>query len=348
MAKVSIIVPVYNSEEYLEDCVYSLLSQTHKDLEVILIDDCSKDHSYDVMRQIRKRNPRRVKVLKNDENKGAGATRNVGLEETEGKYICFLDSDDYLDINALKKMHDSLEETDMDIARIGRKIVYKSYDVSFLGRNIDVEDNRIIVPSKELEYLSKETPGVTNKMFKKDLIGDRKFPEHLKWEDYPYCIPLLYQSSGVVTIPDVNYFYRLNSTSTTVGDTMKISPRLLDIFTCSDIIRKDIPIEKDEELKERIDFICIQNCLQRMRDIFYSNLPLHEKKKLMSMFSILIDKKYGKWKDNKLYQEYKKQRTMYRLRMNLIENNLISDEYESLEVPELETEVQKILTKKNH
>ena len=168
MAKISIVVPVYNSERYLGTCIQSLLSQTHDDLEVILVDDCSKDYSYDIMRTMQKENPRKIKIIRNEQNKGAGASRNLGLEQTEGKYICFLDSDDYLDLEALKKMHDLLEENGLDVARIGRKIIYKGHDVSFLGRKIDIEEGKIIVPSEELEYLTTETPAVTNKMFRKD------------------------------------------------------------------------------------------------------------------------------------------------------------------------------------
>ena len=348
MPKVSIIVPVYNSEKYLRECIDSLLYQTHDDLEIIMVDDCSKDKSYDVMRRIKDNNPRRIKVIKNEFNKGAAASRNVALTEATGEYISFIDSDDYLGLDAIKKMHDSLEKTGADIARIGRKIVFKGQDVSFLGRKINVRDNGIIIPSKELEYLTEETPAVTNKMFRKELIGDRLFPENLKWEDYPYCIPLLYEANAVVPVSNVDYYYRLNPSGTTVGDARKVSPRLLDIFSCSDIIRKELPIETNEKLKERIDFLCIQNCLQRIRDVFYSDMPIKEKKKIISMISALIDKKYGRWQDNKLFQEYKKERKIYAARMDYIEHTYIDSKYDSLEPVELEHEIQKVLTKKNH
>ena len=348
MSKVSIIVPVYNSEKYLRECIDSLLYQTHDDLEIIMVDDCSKDKSYDVMRRIKDNNPRRIKVIKNEFNKGAAASRNFALTETTGEYISFIDSDDYLGLDAIKKMHDSLEKTGADIARIGRKIVFKGKDVSFLGRKINVKENGIIIPSKELEYLTEETPAVTNKMFRKELIGDRMFPENLKWEDYPYCIPLLYEANCVVPVSNVDYYYRLNPSGTTVGDARKVSPKLLDIFTCSDIIRKELPIETNEKLKERIDFLCIQNCLQRIRDVFYSDMPIKEKKKIISMISALIDKKYGRWQDNKLFQEYKKERKIYAARMDYIEHTYIDSKYDSLEPVELEHEIQKVLTKKNH
>lgn len=345
MAKVSIIIPVYNSEKYLNGCVDSLLSQTHDDIEIILIDDCSKDNSYEIMRRIKDNNPRRVKIIKNKVNQGAGASRNTGLDIAEGKYIGFLDSDDYLDLDAIKKMHDSLEKTGVDIARINRSIVYKGRDVSFLGRKLDVSEDHIIVPSKELEYLTSDSPAVTNKMFNRKLIGSRRFPEKLKWEDYPFSIPLMYKANGVITVQDTEYKYNLNLTGTTVGDTFKISPKLLDIFTCSDLVRTELLNEGDEKLKERLDFLSIQNCLQRIRDVFYSNIPYERKKELISLISALINKKYGIWQENQLYQEYKKKKLLYRLRMDFTENVVIDESYNELDIPSLEASIQKVLKK---
>lgn len=347
MAKVSIIVPVYNSERYIGKCIDSLLTQTHEDIELILVDDCSKDHSYEIMKKRAHEEPRKIRLVKNPENKGAGASRNVGLDIANGDYIGFIDSDDYIDRDTVKKMHDALEKDDIDIARINRKIVYRNHDFSFLGRKLDVREDGIIVPKRELEYLTSDSPGVTNKLFTRELIDNRRFPEQLKWEDYPFSIPLMYQAKGVETVPDVFYYYTLNFSGTTVGDAAKVSPKLLDIFTCSDLIRKELPIEEDEELKSRIDFLCIQNCLQRVRDIFYSNLPLEEKKELINLISTLIKKKYGDWQTNPLYQEYKKSRLFYKTTIDLIEKYLLDDTYSSLDVPELEQQVQKVLTKKS-
>ena len=236
MAKVSIIIPSYNSEKFISNCLDSIFSQTHDDLEVILVDDCSTDHSYDVMRSYEKREPRRLKLVRNQENKGAGASRNVGLDIAEGKYIGFVDSDDYLELNAVKQMHDSLEKTGVDIARINRKIVYRGHDVSFLGRKLDVREDGIIIPKQETSYLTSDTPGVTNKIFRKELIGDKRFPEDLKWEDYPFSIPLMYKANGVVTAKNTHYNYNLNFAGTTVGDAAKVSPKLLDIFGNTNIV----------------------------------------------------------------------------------------------------------------
>ena len=149
MAKVSIIIPSYNSEKFIGNCLDSIFSQTHDDLEVILVDDCSTDHSYDIMKSYEKREPRRLKIVRNPENKGAASSRNIGLDIADGKYIGFVDSDDYIDLDAIKKMHDSLEKTGVDIARIRRRLVCCGHDVSFLGRKYDFGDGHVIEPKKK-------------------------------------------------------------------------------------------------------------------------------------------------------------------------------------------------------
>ena len=94
--KVSIIVPVYNSERYLSDCLNSLVNQTLSEIEIIAIDDASTDHSLEILIDYAAKYPRKVKVYKNDQNKGQGASRNIGLSIANGEYVGFLDSDDYV------------------------------------------------------------------------------------------------------------------------------------------------------------------------------------------------------------------------------------------------------------
>ena len=103
----------------------------------------------------------------------------------------------------------------------------------------------------------------------------------------------------------------------------------------------------DEKTKAQIDFLCIQNCLQRIRDVFYCDIPLKEKRELINLISMLINKKYGDWQNNPLYKPYKKKRKLFRVTMDIVENFMLDDRLSSLEVPELEQEIQKVLTKKN-
>ena len=97
--KISVVVPVYNSEKYLEECLNSLIKQTYKDLEIICVDDGSKDHSHDLLKQFSTEDSRIRVFSKQNEGKGAASARNMGLEYATGKYVIFLDSDDYFSNN---------------------------------------------------------------------------------------------------------------------------------------------------------------------------------------------------------------------------------------------------------
>lgn len=114
MAKISVIIPVYNVEAYLPRCLDSVLAQTFDDIEVLCINDCSSDKSLDILKDFAKRDER-VKVFSNEKNIGGALSRNVGLDNATGEYIYFLDSDDWLDANYLEVMLKTIEKADTDI-----------------------------------------------------------------------------------------------------------------------------------------------------------------------------------------------------------------------------------------
>ena len=114
MAKVSVIIPVYNAEKYISRCLESVINQTFKDVEIICIDDNSQDNSADILEQYSK-NDERIKVLHNSQNIKAALTRNIGIDLAEGEYIYFLDADDYIDENYLKNMISVSDRENCDI-----------------------------------------------------------------------------------------------------------------------------------------------------------------------------------------------------------------------------------------
>lgn len=317
MPKVSVIVPIYNTEKFLRSCLDSILNQTLDDIEIILVEDCSTDNSYKIASEYAQKHTN-IKLIRQAKNSGVAAARNMGLNSATGKYISFVDSDDYIQSNMLEKMYEACEKNNCPVARVNRQLVFKGHNVSFLGRNSNYDTFEVVTPG-QTDYLYKEVPACTNKLFLRDFIKDYRFPTDLKWEDYPFTIPIMASSNAIAIIPDTTYFYNVNTGGTTIGDFRSFNPRLLDIFDCSDIIG-DACITKrpTESVKEQVEFIQIQNCLQRLRDILYSDIKYKDKKELMTLVSALINKKYGNWQNNKLYQESLK-RYLYRLRMTLIE-----------------------------
>ena len=117
--KVSVIVPVYNGEKYLSRCIDSILGQTLRDIEIILIDDGSKDNSGQIMADYQKRYPGMVKTIYNHINRTTGTSRNIGVSQAEGEYIGFVDADDWIDADFYEKMYGQAKEKNADIVTCG-------------------------------------------------------------------------------------------------------------------------------------------------------------------------------------------------------------------------------------
>ena len=114
--KVSIIIPVYNVSKYIERCLKSALDQTWKDLEIILVDDCTPDDSMDIARSVLETSSRSnmVTILKHEKNRGLSAARNTGIRQAKGDYLYFLDSDDYLPVNSIELLADAAIRHNVD------------------------------------------------------------------------------------------------------------------------------------------------------------------------------------------------------------------------------------------
>ena len=179
MPLVSIIVPVYNTEKYLPICLDSLVNQTFKDIEVICIDDKSKDSSLKILQDYSKKDSR-IKIIKNEVNKGLGETRNVGIRNSKGNYISFVDSDDYIDINFIKYFYETVKKYDADIVSTSNimsinkdKIIpYKDNKVYNLKNNVNRQEGISNLQIENLKYDTYEFINYMswNKLWKKDFI----------------------------------------------------------------------------------------------------------------------------------------------------------------------------------
>lgn len=114
MKEISIIIPAYNVEACIDECVQSLLAQMRKNWEIICIDDCSQDNTYSILENYAKENES-MRVIRNKRNLGAAKSRNIGLKIAEGEYVIFLDSDDIFDLNFLEKMYENVKSSGADM-----------------------------------------------------------------------------------------------------------------------------------------------------------------------------------------------------------------------------------------
>lgn len=227
MPDISIIVPIYNAEKYLNKCIDSLISQTKDELEFILINDGSTDNSEKIIKTY---HDKRIKYYK-QKNQGIGKTRNFGIEKANGKYIMFLDSDDYLEKNATKLMFDKAFSTNSDL------VICDYYKVK---EDVKEEQNLTDFKTTTLE----KTPNLLydinlspwNKIYKSSLIKENniRFVENLKYEDVPFVAEALDKAKKITKLNRcLNYYVIHNNSETTVRD-----EKVFDILKILDLVRK--------------------------------------------------------------------------------------------------------------
>lgn len=228
---ISIVVPVYKVESYLERCVRSILAQTHKTLEVILVDDGSPDRCGQICDAFAAEDPR-VKVI-HKENGGLSSARNAGLDAASGAYVGFVDSDDHIHPRMYEKLLQALEENAADVSICNYAYVDMQDNVDESKQAISPIKNGILDRKQGLGWLNVQVPGYSffvtawNKLYRKDLFQTLRFAEGKLHEDEFLAHHLLARCSRLVTVEDVLYYYVQRSGSIM---STKLSARSLDII----------------------------------------------------------------------------------------------------------------------
>lgn len=216
--RVSVIIPVHNSESYLEQCLDSILSQTEKNIEVICVNDSSDDNSQQILDGYAQIDPRII-LLKAD-CQCAGAARNLGLAQARGKYLSFLDSDDFFEPEMLQEVADSMDDTDSDVAIYGSWI----YDTA-RGSNRQAKWNlrTELIPNKRVfswrdmpnQIFNAFSNNPWNKMFRNQLIRDTGllFQEISRTNDLYFTCVALIEAARITVIDKPFAHYRIDSTS---------------------------------------------------------------------------------------------------------------------------------------
>lgn len=237
MADISIIVPIYNAEKYLNKCIDSLVNQTKKELEFILVNDGSTDSSEDIIKSYK---DKRIKYFKN-KNQGIGKTRNFGIDKATGKYLMFLDSDDYLDINACEKLYNKAIKEKSDL------VVFDFYRVEDTLKEVTINNFKSSSLKENPNLLLDINLGPCNKLIKRELIdkNNTRFNEELKYEDTPFVTEIIKNANKISKLNEYLHYYVIHSNSeTTVRD-----ERVFDIIKIIDIIRNQY---KDEKYMEDV------------------------------------------------------------------------------------------------
>lgn len=210
--KVSIIVPVYNVERYLNKCIDSILSQTFKDFELILVDDGSTDSSSQICDEYLKKD-NRIKVIHKN-NGGLSSARNIGLDMAKGEYISFIDSDDYVSNKYIEILYTDILNNDADISICENKRFKKNSENLLECINLNID---ILNPEKALLNLYDKDRMtyviVCGKMYKKSLFNDIRFPPNKINEDSFVIYKLYIKSKKIVYNNSKLYFYRRTENS---------------------------------------------------------------------------------------------------------------------------------------
>lgn len=271
---ISVIVPVYNVEKYLYRCIGSILNQTFKDLEIILIDDGSKDRSGIICDEFKKKD-NRIKVI-HKKNEGLGLARNTGMDIATGDYITFVDSDDYISTTLVEDLYKGIVSNNVDTALGGFKKITNDDKIllekipefnSYSEKNVLEEFLPKLIGSSP-EKSDSIKMSVWNGMYSRDIISKNKikFPSEREFisEDIIFALEYYRFSKGVCILNNSNYYYRVNQNSLTKSyrkDRFEASKKIYQKEL--EMIRELDIYEKSKLRLNRQFFIFVKKCISQ-------------------------------------------------------------------------------------
>ena len=259
MVKVSVIIPVYNVENYLKECLDSVVNQTLTDIEIICINDGSTDCSLSILESYAN-SDNRFKII-SKENEGQGSARNVGLNCSSGEYIYFMDADDYIDLNMFTELYKNAisNNSDIVVSKIARfndgsdEINYNNPGFNFekIFKKVDFEN--FTFNYKDIKkYVLNASFAPWMKLFKRSFLIDNNlnFPEGIAFEDVVFHVKTFLEAKRISFSPNYFYYYRNNPNST-----MNTAENGFDIFKIIYMVEDYLKVNKlSNEFKEEFEF----------------------------------------------------------------------------------------------
>lgn len=251
---ISVIIPVYNSEQNLSRCMESIINQTYKNLEIICIYDRSKDNSLSILKGYELKD-NRIKIITSDVAKGLATARNKGIGIATGDYISFIDSDDFINLNFYEKLNQKATETNADIVMAETFIRFANGAEIFL-RN---------VPGAYMDFKQKfrliKNGAVWDKIFKREFLlkHNLKFPDKHLWEDNLFILKAIYYSSIFATVSGTNYNYIMNSSSLTNSASKLMQRKNSSLYISNEMMSFALDKKLDDEALLLIKQFIVQN-----------------------------------------------------------------------------------------
>lgn len=327
-ANVSIIVPVYNSERYLKQCLDSLVNQTMQEIEIICVNDGSTDNSLQIIMNYAEKD-NRIKII-DKENEGQGAARKTGLKQANGEYISFVDSDDWLKLDSYEKLHKNAISNRSDIVMfdINRYDENKNKYTYFDGCNVSKYlDNENIVYNEFIFDYTNIKPFLLNKSFSPcakiyknkflKCYDDFYFPKHTIYEDVPFHVQILLRAKKISYYPEMLYIYRISNVNSSTARSSISTKKVFDIFTVVNKV-EDILIDhkKIQEFKyEFFTFKIVQliqwlnKCNVTLKNEFFEQVKANfEKMSLeddeINVLNPKIMEKYQNIRNSRSYEDF--------------------------------------------
>lgn len=312
--KISIIIPIFNAEKYIDECINSLEKQTLQDMEIICINDGSTDNTQE---KLENHTDNKIKIY-NQENSGPGKARNNAIIRVTGKYILFLDSDDWLEPNTLERLYNNAKTNNSDLVLFNA--VEHLPDNKYHNRIYNLPENNYENFSFNYTYnknlVMNSYQVVCTKLHKTSFIKENniKFNENGQFEDVMFHIESMIKAKRISYVPDILYHYRKTEKNTR-QKTAQLTKKSFYIFT---IFKQTEQLLKTSNIYDELYINFIQFKITELENI-YNNINENDKKELYGM--IKDDFKKMKLTDKTLNQLPKKNRDFY--------NNIINSENHS-------------------
>lgn len=287
---ISVIIPAYNEEKRIKKCIDSVINQTYKNLEIIIINDGSTDNTLDVLNKI---NDKRLNII-TIKNHGQGHARNLGIEKSTGDLITFVDSDDYIAEDMIEKLYNNMQKNNSDISICNILKILGNSKIKFDNYNSFFNNNNI-------NYMISH-PGPVGRLYKKSLFIDNNiyFLEDSIYEDLA-TIPLVgIYAKKISNIEDYLYYYIIRANSSM--NQIKYSKKLEDIFKVMDHLKIEFSKVGDTYF-EVLEYLNIEHLLY---SAYLRFIEFKEGKDKCIYISNYIKDNYPNWNKNKIYKQKSK------------------------------------------
>ena len=291
--KVSIILPVYNVEKYLENCLDSLLAQTLDDIEIVAVNDGSTDGSLQVLEAYQQCHPEKLFIY-STENHGVSHARNYGFFKSHGEYVWFVDSDDYVEPDACRQLYEKATADDNDL------VLFRYYNVDADTGERKEYFSTCHNQNFQVKNVPYELPAISPypwiKFIRRTLFEGLHFPEGIRFEDLPVAYLLAVKAGSIGFLDQCFYNYRKN-----VGFLSRLTPSTLHIKNAIIFMKEEMQkLGLSEPYQEELDFIAIRHFFYRFWKLLTNYEPDKKELKLQLINELFdyMDQQIPDWEDN--------------------------------------------------